>query len=60
MSLRLANVVIGCAMVLTIVGVILKLLLDDIGKKDTCPYCSASLTLKARICPQCYKALGKK
>jgi predicted amidophosphoribosyltransferase len=46
--------------VLVIVGVILRLVLDDIGKKDTCPYCSASLTGKVRICPQCHKALGKR
>jgi hypothetical protein len=37
MSSGLATVVIDCAMVLTIVGVILKLVLDDIGEKDTCP-----------------------
>ena len=40
MSLRLATIVIGCLMVLAVVGVILKLFLDDIGEKDTCPYCS--------------------
>jgi len=47
-------------MVLAVVGVILKLLLDDIGEKYTCPYCSASLAPKVRICPQCHKAIGKR
>jgi hypothetical protein len=46
MNLGLATVVIGSLMVLTIVGVIVKLLLDGLGKNDTCPYCSASLTPK--------------
>jgi hypothetical protein len=41
MNLHLATVVIGCLVVLAVVGVIVKLLLSDIGGGDTCPYCSA-------------------
>lgn len=48
---REAPTVIGCIVLLTTMGVILKLFLDDIGRRDTCPYCSASLTLKVAICP---------
>jgi hypothetical protein len=43
MSLRLATLVIGCLILLAVVGVIVKLLADDIGRGDTCPYCSAPL-----------------
>jgi hypothetical protein len=60
MSLRLATVVIGCLIVLTVVGVIVRLLLDNIGRDDTCPYCSVTLEPRVRICPHCHKALGKR
>ncbi len=60
MRLGLATVVISCLIVLTIVGVIVRLLLDDIGKGDTCPYCSAPLALSVTICPYCDRALGKR
>jgi hypothetical protein len=43
----LPTVIIGCLIVLSVVGVILKLVLDDIGKPDTCPYCSASLATES-------------
>src|SRR5215470_2262846 len=36
---------------LAVVGVIVKLLLDDIGEMDTCRYCSASLAPRVTICP---------
>ena len=58
--MRLATLIIGCGLLLAIVGTILKLILDDIGTGDTCPYCSAQLTRRARICPQCHTALGKR
>jgi hypothetical protein len=45
---------------LAIVGTILKLVLDDIGKGDTCPYCSAQLAGSAKICPHCHTALGRR
>jgi predicted amidophosphoribosyltransferase len=51
--------VIVCVVSLAMVGTILKLILDDIGGGDTCPYCWAPLARAARICPQCQKALGK-
>jgi hypothetical protein len=60
MSLRLATLVIGCLVLLVVVAVIVKLLLDDIGRGDTCPYCSAPLAGSVRICPVCHKALGKR
>jgi predicted amidophosphoribosyltransferase len=60
MSLGLATVGIGCLMLLTVVGVFLKLVLDNIGRGDACPYCSAPLAPSVRICPHCHKALGKR
>jgi len=48
MSERLA-LVVGCIVMLTAVGVILRLLLDDMGKKDACPYCSAPAGPGARF-----------
>lgn len=39
----------GCLIVLTVVGVIVKLVLDDIGRGDTCPHCSALLVVPLRI-----------
>ena len=58
--MRLATLVIGCVVLLTIVGVILKLILDDIGRGDTCPYCSAQVARRAKICPHCHTVLGKR
>jgi hypothetical protein len=60
LNLRLATLVIGWLIVFTIVGVIVKLLLDDIGSGDTCPYCSAGLAGRLRICPRCHKVVGKR
>jgi hypothetical protein len=60
MSLGLATVVIGCLMLLTVVGVVLKLVLDDIGRGDTCPYCSAPLAPSVRIYPHSHRAIGKR
>jgi hypothetical protein len=60
MSLRLATLVLGCLITLAVVGVIAKLILHDIGEGDDCPYCSAALAPKVRICPRCHKALGEK
>ena len=57
--MRLGTMVIVCVVSLAMVGTILKLILDDIGGGDTCPYCWAPLARAARICPQCQKALGK-
>jgi hypothetical protein len=51
MNLHLTSLVIGCLIVLTAVGVITNLLLDAIGRGDTCPYCSAPLARSVRICP---------
>ncbi len=54
MSLGLGTLAIGCCLILlAIVGVILRLVLDDIGRADTCPYCSAHVARSARICPPC-------
>src|SRR5215470_14439142 len=44
---------------LAVVGVIVKLLLDDIGEMDTCRYCSASLAPRVTICPHCHRASEK-
>jgi hypothetical protein len=40
-AVRLATLILGCLVLLAIVGGILKLILDDIGRGDACPYCSA-------------------
>ncbi len=53
-------VIIGCAVVLVTAGVLLKLLLDDLGPKDSCPYCSAPGIGHTSICPHCNRALGKR
>jgi hypothetical protein len=58
--LQLATLVLGCLIVLTVVGVVVKLVLDDIGRGDKCPYCSASLAHKVTICPHGHKALRKR
>jgi hypothetical protein len=58
--LGLVTVVIGCLILLTVVGVILKLVLDDIARDDTCPYCLAPLARRMRICPHCHRAIGKR
>jgi hypothetical protein len=55
--MRMATLIIGCVFLLAIVGGILKLILDDFGTGDTCPYCSARL---GQICPQCHRDLGKR
>jgi hypothetical protein len=59
-KVRLQLAVLGCLIVLTVVGVVVKLLLDDIGRGDKCPYCSASLAHKVTICPHGHKALRKR
>jgi len=53
---REATLVIVCVIMLAVVGVIVKLLLDDIGEMDTCRYCSASLAPRVTICPHCHRA----
>jgi hypothetical protein len=60
MNWERATLIIGCLIVLAIVGVIGKLLLDGSGSGDACPYCSAPLGRSVRICPSCHKALGKR
>jgi hypothetical protein len=60
MTLGRATLVVGCLIVLAVVGVVTKLVLGDIGKGDTCPYCSASLEPKGEdLCRTVTRLLGK-
>ena len=59
MLVGLPALVVGCMILLAVVGVIAKLLRDNIGRDDTCPDCSAALTRGVRICPSCRRALAR-
>ena len=57
---RMMAILVACAALFT-VGVILKLVLDDVGVDSTiCPYCASKIGGKPLACPQCHRALGKR
>ena len=58
--MSLVTVVIGCLILLAVVGVITKLVLGNISKGDSCPYCSGPLARSVRICPHGHQALGER